>query len=415
MRILFCGDSPTVDTGFGVVASNILIRLQAMGHEIFAMGINYYGEPYDHNKYSFPIWPVDKGSLDNMYGYQKFWFIEAQVKPDLIFFLNDPWVIEKYLSLRPETPDRYVKMLAYYPTDSGPMKPEWVKMLGEFDAQVCYSNFAERVLIESNNNIRPKNLYQIYHGVDTNIFRPVNQAEARIQLGIPVDAFVVGMVARNQYRKRFDLLCKGFAQFAKDKDNAYLYLHTTLHDVGYDIADLARQTGIISSTGKSRLILTEELTASRGVPAHYLNLIYNSFSVNALISLGDGFGLPVAESMATACPQLVSGHSCLQELVEGHGGLTVKTAAWMMNTGSFNTWGGISDVDDIEAKLNVLYKSDELRLALAEQAYNYITTEQFSWDYAATQFDKIIKKIFHVWEVKNGTGSRQGFTDTSAA
>jgi glycosyltransferase involved in cell wall biosynthesis len=409
MRILFCGDSPTVDTGFGVVAKNLLTRLEKMGHEIYAMGINHYGDnPHDIKQFNFPIWPVDKGSLDMMYGYQKFWFIEEQVKPDLIFFLNDPWVIEKYLSMRPATPDRYTKMIAYYPTDAGPMKPEWVKMLGELDAQVCYSNFAERVLIESNNNKRPKNLYQIYHGVDTNIFRPINQSEARIQLGIPVDAFVVGMVARNQYRKRFDILCKAFVEFAKDKPDAKLYLHTATHDVGWDIGDLVRQTGVIDDVqNRGRLILTQDITAARGVPADFLNVIYNSFDVNALISLGDGFGLPVAESMATACPQLVSGHSCLQELVEGHGGLTVKTAAWLMHTGGFNTWGGLSDVNDIVAKLNILYENKELRLQLAEQAYTYITQPQFSWDYAAAQFDKIIKKIFHVWEVKNGsTGQR---------
>jgi len=409
MRILFCGDSPTVDTGFGVVAGNILTRLQDMGHEIYAMGINYYGEPYDHQKFSFPIWPVDKGSLDAMYGYQKFWYIEEQVKPDLIFFLNDPWVIEKYLSLRPQTTDRYTKMIAYYPTDSGPMKPEWVKMLGEFDAQVCYSNFAERVLIESNNNKRPKNLHQIYHGVDINTFHPVVQAEARINLGLPVDAFIVGMVARNQYRKRFDLLCKAFADFAKDKDNVKLYLHTSLHDVGFNIEDMTRQLDI-----QDKLILTEDLAANKGVPAHVLNLIYNSFDVNALISMGDGFGLPVAESMATGCPQLVSGHSCLQELVEGHGGLTVKTAAWMMNTGGFNTWGGLSDVEDITAKLNVLHGSRDLRMELSQQAFDFITQEQFSWDYAANEFDKIIKKIFHVWEVKNGSSDKR-IADINAA
>jgi len=407
MRLLYWGDSPTVDTGFGVVASNILTRLHAMGHEIIVLGINFYGEPYDHVKFPFPIYPVDKGSIDNMYGYQKFWFLESQIKPDLIFMLNDPWCIEKLMSLRPETPDRYTKLLAYYPTDGGPMKPEWVEMLGKFDAQVCYSNYAERVVIESNGNKRPKNLYQVYHGVDTEIFRPINQSEARIQLGIPVDAFVVGMVARNQYRKRFDILCKAFAEFAKDKPEAKLYIHTAIHDVGWDIADLIKQTGVPA-------ILTEGITASKGVPATGLNTIYNTFDVNALISMGDGFGLPVAESMATACPQLVSGHSCLQELVEGHGGLTVKTAAWMMHTGGFNTWGGLSDVGDIVDKLNVLYANKELRMRLAEQAFSFITQEKFTWDFAANEFNRIIKKIFHIWEVENGN-TGQEFADTSAA
>ena len=71
-----------------------------------------------------------------------------------------------------EMKNGYTKYVAYYPTDAGPMQPSWVKMLNEeFDAQVCYSNYAERVYLQSNNNKRPANLYQIYHGVDTEIFK----------------------------------------------------------------------------------------------------------------------------------------------------------------------------------------------------------------------------------------------------
>lgn len=398
MRILYWGDSPTVDTGFGTVARNILPRLKAMGHDISVLGINSYGDPYDPELFDFPIWPVDKGSLDMMYGYQKFWYLEDQIKPDLIFMLNDPWCIEKLMSMRPKTPNRYNKILAYYPTDGGPMKQSWIEMLNEFDAQVCYSNFAERVIIESNNNKRPNNLYQVYHGVDTEIFRPLNQSESRIKLGIPPESFVVGMVARNQYRKRFDIMVKAFSDFAKDKEDVKLYLHTTLHDVGWDIADLIKQFDL-----GGKLILTQDLRPDRGVPPDMLNVIYNSFDVNALISLGDGFGLPVAESMATACAQLVSGHSCLQELVEPSGaGLTVKTSAWIMNTGGFNTWGQLSDPKDLANKLNVLYNSKELRLALAQKGYDFIRQEKFTWDFAAQQFNSIIKKIFHIVEVRDG-------------
>lgn len=161
--------------------------------------------------------------------------------------------------------------------------------------------------------------------------------------------------------------------------------------MGFDIKDLSEQFKL-----GDKLILTPGVTPAEGIPEEMLNLIYNSFDVNALISMGDGFGLPVAESMATGCPQLVSGHSCLQELVEGHGGLTVKNAAWIMNPNSINTWGAISDVKDLEDKLNVLYANKELRHNLSQQAYDYIHQPQFSWDVAAQQFNYIIKKLFHL-------------------
>lgn len=392
MKILFCGDSPTVSTGFGTVANNLLSRWAKMGHEIVVLGVNHYGDPYDPKKFPFPIYPVDKGSIEMMYGYHKLWPMVEVVKPDILFFLNDPWIVNEYLSRKPkDSPNP--KMVVYYPTDAGPIRKEWMDLLNRMDAQICYSHYAESVVLESNGGKRPKNLFQIYHGVDTKAYFPVNQKMARSAVGIPHDKFIVGMIARNQYRKRFDLFLKGFAKFAKDKPEAMAYLHTSKHDVGFEIDDMVGQLGL-----KDRVYVTDGVRPDRGVSDQELNLIYNTFDVNCLISLGDGFGLPVAESMATGCPQLVSDHSCLKELVDGHGGLTAKTITWLMNTTGINTWGGVTDADDIAAKLEILYKNQDLRIGMAEQGYAFITQEKFTWDYAAESFNRIFKKLFHILE-----------------
>ena len=264
----------------------------------------------------------------------------------------------------------------------------------QFEAQICYSHFAEHVVTTSFGK-RPPNLYQIYHGVDTGIFKPINQISARQQLSIPLDSFIIGMVARNQFRKRYDILIKAFAKFAANKPEAKLYMHTTLQDIGFDIADLVRQNGL--NGPERRIILTPDLRPDQGVPEKVLNLIYNSFDINTLISLGDGFGLPVAESMATGCPQVVSGHSCLEELVEGHGGFTVKNAAWIAHTSGINTMGGVSDIDDLVEKWELLYFNRELRVKLAEVGYSYITQPQFQWSTISSRFNSIIKELFHIW------------------
>jgi glycosyltransferase involved in cell wall biosynthesis len=397
MKIFFMGDSPTVDTGFGVVSKNLLPRLKKMGYDIVAQGINEFGDnPRKMALYDFPIYPTSRGGPEQLYGFHTFWANVRKENPDMIFFLNDPWLIKTYLDVRPPDINPDIRYVGYYPTDAAPLKPEWIKTMNELDAQICYSKYAEHVITTSNKGVRPDNLYQIYHGVDTKSFYPVSQQYARHELGLSDEFFIVGMVARNQPRKRFDILMMAFSIFAKDKDNAKLYLHTSLQDVGFDIQDIARQLNI-----SDKLILTEALTPNAGVSTHDLNLIYNSFDINALISLGDGFGLPVAESMATYCPQIVSGHSCLQELVEDHGGLTVKNAAWISNAGGMNTWGGVSDVDDLVKKLNILYNSPDKRLQLAQDGYDFITQDKFNWDNIALEFDKVFKKTYHILDVKS--------------
>ena len=90
MKILFSGDSPTVNTGFGIVAKNIVGRLHQRGHEIVALGVNYYGEPYDRKEHPYVVYPCDKGSPDQVFGSQKLWQIAQDFQPDVLFFLNDP-------------------------------------------------------------------------------------------------------------------------------------------------------------------------------------------------------------------------------------------------------------------------------------------------------------------------------------
>jgi glycosyltransferase involved in cell wall biosynthesis len=393
MRILFVGDSPTVNTGFGVVSKNLLKRLHDRGHEIHVLGINHHGEPYDREKFPFDIHPCETGGMAAVFGMDRLWQILPQIQPDVLFLFNDPWIIENYLDHRPNNISApYLKTIGYYPIDAGPLKPSTAERLTELDVQVCYSEFAERIITEANGGQKPANLYQIYHGVDTKTYFPMNQQLARKELGIPFDSWVVGMVARNQYRKRFDILISAFAKFAKDKKDAKLYLHTAIQDVGFDIGDLIQEQFKIGD----KIILTDGITAAKGVPDSMLNLIYNSLDVNVLVSLGDGFGLPVAESMAVGCPQIVSDHSCLKELVEGHGGLTVKTAAWIANTSGFNTWGGVPDEDDLVKKLEWAYQYPEMMRQYGEDGFKYITQPKFNWEVIADQFDDIIKQQFHI-------------------
>jgi glycosyltransferase involved in cell wall biosynthesis len=396
MKILWVGDSPTVNTGFGIVSKHILKQLHSRGHQITVLGVNHHGEPYNREEYPYDIHPCgDGGGPDSVFGFGRLWNILPKVQPDVLFLFNDPWIIESYLNHRPDNISApYLKTIGYYPIDAGPIKPDTAETLTKkLDAQICYSHFAERIIIEANKGKRPDNLYQIYHGVDTHIYKPLNQQAVRKELGIPLDAWVVGMVARNQYRKRFDILMSAFAKFAKDKDDVKLYLHTVTRDVGYDIADLISNQFNLGG----KIILTADMDSpAQGVPEDMLNLIYNAFDVNALISLGDGFGLPVAESMATGCPQIVSDHSCLKELVEGHGGLTVKTGAWLLHTAGINTWGGLTDEADLAKKLQWAYSHKDIMRKYGEEGYKYITQDQFSWNHIGDQFQDIISKLFHI-------------------
>src|SRR4029077_13330101 len=71
------------------------------------------------------------------------------------------------------------------------------------------------------------------HGVDRTLFRPRprDKAAIRAELGIPEDAFLVGMVAANKAtpslpRKGFPQAWVAFSRFAAQHEDAWLYAHT---------------------------------------------------------------------------------------------------------------------------------------------------------------------------------------------
>src|SRR6185295_9340107 len=129
MRILYWGDTPTITTGFGTVAKNILKRLHKKGHEIVILGINHYGLPYNQKEYPYQIFPCEPGGPEQVFGLHKFWNLYESVQPDVIFLLNDPWLIDSLMKAKPEKILPHTKIIAYFPIDSKPLKPEWAKTL----------------------------------------------------------------------------------------------------------------------------------------------------------------------------------------------------------------------------------------------------------------------------------------------
>ncbi len=71
--------------------------------------------------------------------------------------------------------------------------------------------------------------YYVPHGVDTNVYKPVDMQEARERAGLPKDAFIVGMVAANKgnpSRKAFHQQIAAFAKFHRRHTDAVLYIHS---------------------------------------------------------------------------------------------------------------------------------------------------------------------------------------------
>ncbi len=216
-----------------------------------------------------------------------------------------------------------VPFMDYIPIDA-PMTQKWVNYAQGAQKVILYSRFGYR---EAAKFIAPSRLDYVPHGVDTKAFRPLNRdkndlrelVSATANRPIPKDVFLfVNTAANYGARKHLPLLLETFARFIKDKP-AHLYLHTNFHmdaPAGYDLASLIDSLGISEHVSYP----TYDPIIEPVEDVEFANL-YNAADVYISNSVGEGFGMPVIESMACGIPAIAPDNSTMPELVKGRGWL----------------------------------------------------------------------------------------------
>jgi glycosyltransferase involved in cell wall biosynthesis len=370
IKILWVSDSPTFFTGFATVTKEILKRLTRLGnYRIACLGWGYDGWPYDRGEIPFDIYPSRSllSKDDLLKALEDF-------RPDILVSLGDIWMVEWITGI--ENRDKF-KYLACVLIDGRPLHPQWGDFFRSVDAPVTCSLFAQQLVRETFPDVDVK---MIYHGVDLSVFRPLGKDEYARPPALK-DKFIVGCVARNQPRKNLPILIKAFAQFCKDKKDAVLYLHTNPEDIGWDVIDLLKRHDVFNKT-----CVSKNAAVQKGISKQKLNEIYNLFDIMALPTAGEGFGLPILESMAAGTPVIATGYSACVELLEGRGEL-IKVKEFV-TLGRYNIEYAVADIADLTDKLNLLYTRRDLRQQYSELGLAFART--FDWQLIAEQWHHLL-------------------------
>jgi glycosyltransferase involved in cell wall biosynthesis len=397
--LLWIGDA-VAHTGFSTVTHAVLDNLHRKW-DVNVLGINYFGDPHP---YAYKVWPAS-GYSGDVYGISRLPDLLQRIRPAVVCILNDPWVANSYISViqdhnkrieahyakMSETradlpPPVFVKIVLYTPIDALNIKSDFVEPLNVADRVVAYTEFGV-------NEMRKGGLTAetavIPHGIDVSQFYPMPRQEARRVLNLPLDWYIVGLINRNQPRKRLDLAIEYMAAWTENKpSNVKFYYHGALSDVGWDVVDLCRYYGI-----EDRLILTsDKLSAYNGVSRDVLRAVYNSFDVQISTTMGEGWGLTTMEGMACRVPQIVPDWSALGEWPRGavH---YVECTSKGSHTGGINTIGGIADKIQFIEALERMYVNTDYRASIAEAGYKLVRQPQFTWSSVAARFDAVFKEV----------------------
>lgn len=393
-KVLFISDLVT-ETGFSTVSHNIIKNIkETEDFEITGLGVNYFGDPHD---FGFQIFPAMNRPNGNIYGLDRCAQLLNSYEYDVVFILNDSWVISYYLDvIKKHVPkERIPAIVVYFPVDSTGHDPNWYKDFDIVSQAVTYTEFGRRVVKQVAPNL---DLRIIPHGVESSDFYKIEEMRtpSRIKLfgeekfkdlGNVEDMFIVLNANRNQPRKRLDITFAGFSLFARNKpENVKLYMHSGITDASVNLVKQSRRYDI-----ERRLIISGNVHGVMRLPTERLNTIYNACDVGINTSMGEGWGLTNIEHAVTGAVQVVPRHSACEELFNDCGLLMETITNYTFDNSE--TVGRLTTPQEVARCLEVLYQNKELRLALSEKTMNKFTQPIYQWKRIAETWKELFIEV----------------------
>ena len=424
-RVLLVAEAHFLSSGFGTYAKELLTRLHATGKyelaEFAAYGrpnppdtpwLFYPNMPPDgdkeaheaynaHPSHQFGIWRFDKVCLD--------------FKPDIVLSYRDPWM-DEWIKHSPARP--YFHWLWMPTVDSAPQRQEWVDSFASCDAVLSYSEFGGEVL----NNQGKERINYIgcaSPGIDPDIYKPMDTAKIRQEMGIDPDCFIVGTVMRNQKRKLFFELMKAFRLFLDTAPpeiaaKSFLYLHTSYPEKnGWDIAD-----GIMQNKLGGKVMMTyicknckgyfgkpfqDAMTTCRfcgnvsavcptvafGVPIEELAKIYNLFDLYAQYAICEGFGMPQVEAAACGVPVAATDYSAMYDVVRFTQGYPIPVRTFFREIET-NAERAYPDNAELAAVMNQFFSLSDKEKMQKSMEVRKATISRYNWDNTAKVWEDYI-------------------------
>lgn len=384
-------------TGFGTVTQDLGRAMLDLGHDLRFVSQNELGDlPEPFASRTFTVndpngWLALKAS--GIRGLMDGTVWPDRWTPEAAILLGDYFAVRELVLANEDTRAAFsmVPTLHYVPVEGVDLPPTW-RALWDVIVPVAMSEFGADQVARVMGTRPPV----IYHGVDTDQFRPVSPQKPlrigdkvlrskadckRMFGGDPRQRWLL-RTDRHMPRKRYASLLRGVAPVMASRPDVFMVIHCRSFDQGGNLPDtIAKYPKAI----RDRMLITGFHDQAGGASRDILTALYNAADVYVSTS-AEGFGLTVAEAIACGTPAVGLDYSAVPEVI-GPAGVLVPPAILIDNEYD-HFWAAIDERKLGEAVATLL-DDEVLRKRLGREGPPHVKAS-FQWDRAALAFAGII-------------------------
>jgi glycosyltransferase involved in cell wall biosynthesis len=423
-RILAITDAPFAETGYGNQSDKILSELVKRGWEVYHICGNYYPSGKElldsegfmiHKGIKCILYPKIWEGPVNLYASKEFvkeWYDKLQ--PDCIWTLNDFYRVAPYLDLGEDFIKKWVHWL---PVDNEVPDTQWAQFENKLNFLVFLTKFGEKYKSPLVPDVKYKTV--IYHGINPDEFKPLDKALIKDNHGMK-DKFVITTIARHQPRKMVYHTAHAVCRFLQKHEDAIWICKCNPDDPA--MMNEPESERDLNKLVKSYGVEAHVMFVPINLPTDQMNDLYNTGDVFICLTGGEGFNIPVAESMMAGVMTIVTNSTSGPELSDnGEVGILIPVET-KKYVAKFTTLYDIASLDEAVEALEHVYNDWKIKgskvLKEAGEKSRAYAIEKFGITPVVDQWEDVLWRIVRnnnpiLWHAHFGRGI--GFTAVSEA
>lgn len=373
--VMIYSNSPVSPTGYGRQMNQLVRQLTKHGARV-AVSANH-GQDDGIGKFEtehgiVDIYPKSYTgySIDTIArNYQH--FTNKSNAPKMLLTLYDTWVMNGYQSL-----DEF-EIHSWTPVDHLFLVPKVAQWIAKDNVKPIAMSIDGQEQMKAQGVDAPF----IPHTIDTNIFRPgqiIDGGTGRKYLKAKDDEFVFGMVAANKankhiHRKAFSEAFLAFGVHVKKHPKSILYVHSEVTPQlgGFDLGRLVKVAGI----PPENVVFPDNMRLRLGFTDEEMAAIYEGIDCLLAPSYGEGFQVPLIESMSVGTRVIASNYTAPKDIVADDCWKVDGQALWDEISGSFFS---VPNIGQIVKSMNEAVESRDKSEVCIETAQSYDTEKVFN-------------------------------------